>query len=55
MEIIQLARKKKKKNVDKVSADFDWHTLVKGDLIKIAQGSGPYYDGLNEQGQHVHE
>ena len=44
-------KQRKKHNADKVGPDFDWTTLLRGDLIKIAQGSGPYYTGQNDQGQ----
>jgi len=42
------AQNKDKKNI-KIIRNFDWKTLVNGDMIKV--NGGPYY--LNKQGEYI--
>jgi len=48
-------KQKKEKLIQEVETDFDWHTLLPGNDIKVAQGSGPTYTYTNSNDEKVKE
>lgn len=44
-------KEEKEKPILHAKKDFDWHTLEKGDIIKVAPDSGPYW--ITDEGEKI--